>query len=80
MVATEASEYARRNCTRYFEFQYVWPEIMVRTEGDSILRNALLRSVVRCSEEGVIEPPAEQMMTASIDAGLTKEVRLNVSE
>lgn len=80
VVAAEASEYARRNCTRYFEFQYVWPEIMVRTEGDSILRNALLRSVVRCSEEGVIEPPAEQMMTASIDAGLTKEVRLNVSE
>ena len=80
IVMTEASDYAQKNCSRYFEFQYVWPELMVRTEGDSILRNALLRSVVRNSGEGVIEPPAEQLMAASIDAGVTSEIRLNVSE
>lgn len=80
LVASDASEYARKNCSRYFEFQYVWPEVMLRTEGDSILRNALLRSAIRSSGEGVIEPPVEQMLVASIDAGQTSEIRLNVSE
>ena len=31
---TEAAQYAQRNCTKYFEFQFVWSELMSRIEGD----------------------------------------------
>ena len=41
----EAAEYAEENCTRYFEFQAAWPDIMTRLEGDQALREALVRSV-----------------------------------
>ena len=26
----EATTYAQRNCSKYFEFQFVWPELMAR--------------------------------------------------
>lgn len=80
VAANEASEYAREHCAKYFEFQFVWPELMVRTEGDSILRNALLRAFVRPASSGAAEPPVEQSMQASIDAGVTSEIRLNVAD
>jgi len=41
----EAEAYAEQNCTRYFEFQAVWPDIMARLEGDRELRAALVRAV-----------------------------------
>lgn len=44
-AAGEASTYAQRNCSNYFEFQYVWPELMSRMESDQILSAALLQSV-----------------------------------
>lgn len=46
-VTGEAATYAQKNCSKYFEFQFVWPELMARTENDKILRNALLESA-RC--------------------------------
>ena len=40
----EATTYAQRNCAKYFEFQFVWPELMARMENDQILKAAILRS------------------------------------
>ncbi|NPD31065.1 glycosyltransferase [Eggerthellaceae bacterium zg-1084] len=45
-VQGEALSYAQRNCMKYFEFQYAWPELMARVECDAPLRDALLRSIV----------------------------------
>ena len=47
---TEAAQYAQRNCTKYFEFQFVWSELMSRIEGDQILSTALVRSAVSRAE------------------------------
>lgn len=43
-VTGEASAYAERNCAKYFEFQYVWPEAMARLDSDKMLTTALVRS------------------------------------
>ena len=48
---TEAEDYAMRCCAKYFEFQFVWPEIMTRIEGDRILKNALIESAQRRRDE-----------------------------
>ncbi|MBO4365010.1 MAG: glycosyltransferase [Eggerthellaceae bacterium] len=82
-ATNEAAAYAAKNCSKYFEFQYVWPELMVRTEGDSILRNALLRSVIRNTTGEDIELVEEEQMeapSAAIDPGATSEIRLDVAE
>ena len=31
---TEATTYAEKNCTNYFEFQQIWPQIMERVDSD----------------------------------------------
>lgn len=46
-AAGEAATYAERNCSKYFEFQFVWPELMARLEGDQVLRAALVQSVTQ---------------------------------
>lgn len=38
----EAKLYAQRNCSKYFEFEFVWPELMARVENDKILQHALI--------------------------------------
>ncbi len=43
----EASTYAQRNCSKYFEFQFVWPELMARIENDKILGAALVQSIAQ---------------------------------
>ncbi len=40
----EADSYAASNCSKYFEFQYVWPELMARMENDALLRTMLVQS------------------------------------
>ncbi|MDM8288190.1 hypothetical protein QUW41_02550 [Slackia piriformis] len=76
----EASEYAQANCAKYFEFQFVWPELMARMEGDQILRSALLQSAVR-SMPGMDPARLEQVAAAAgIDPGTTSEIRMNVAE
>ena len=40
----EADAYAASNCSKYFEFQYVWPELMARMENDALLRTMLVQS------------------------------------
>ena len=57
-AAGEAELYASRNCSKYFEFQYVWPELMSRIENDQILSAALLQSSVARYQDFVQAPQA----------------------
>ncbi len=77
-ATNEATTYAQRNCAKYFEFQYVWPELMSRMENDQILHTALLQSVARYRAAG--GAPAAPAAPAGIDPGMTSEIRLNVAE
>ena len=74
-AAGEASTYAERNCSKYFEFHFVWPELMANLEGDTNLRNALVQSVMRRFAQ--IEDKQDQ---TSIDPGTTSEIHLNLAE
>lgn len=75
VASREAEEYAQENCTKYFGFQAVWPELMSRTEGDKELSAALLRSVV-----SVDEATGRPREPRYIDPGSTGEIRLNLDE
>ena len=78
----EATTYAQRNCSKYFEFQFVWPELMARVENDQILRTAILRSAAQRAQ-GVEAPrraASQATATAGVDPGLTSEIRLNIAE
>lgn len=78
---TDAAVYAQRNCSKYFEFQFVWPELMARMENDQILQTALLQSVVRAVAGGAdVQSVARAMAAAGIDPGSTGEIRLNLAE
>ena len=79
----EAQTYAGRNCAKYFEFQYVWPEAMARLEGDEALSEALLRSALHNAAvaDGAEGPAAaDGARPASFDPGMTSEIRLNIAE
>lgn len=78
-IGSEAKAYAQRNCNKYFEFQYVWPELMNRVENDTILKGALLQSSARRVSNKRKEE-MEEALAASIDPGLTSEIRLNLAE
>lgn len=73
-AAGEASKYAERNCSKYFEFQFVWPELMARIENDSVLQSALLQSAAQRQEDVRGTKPV------GIDPGSTGEIRLNLAE
>jgi hypothetical protein len=78
-TSREATEYAKENCSRYFEFQFIWPEMMQRSRGDRILTTALLESMrIRRKELGLEDEP--QVQPHSIDPGATGEIRLNIAE
>ena len=77
----EAVMYAQRNCSKYFEFQFVWPELMARMENDQILHTAIVQSVARRQAEtnpSVAFPVAGP--AAGVDPGVTSEIRLNIAE
>ncbi len=78
----EASAYAERNCSKYFEFQYVWPEAMARLDSDKILTTALVRSCVGEPErvERSAGSCAPEVPRPAIDPGMTCEIRLNIAE
>jgi len=81
-AAGEAAKYAQRNCSNYFEFQFVWPELMARLENDKILRTALLQSSAQ-RQAHVDSPNGEVLQPASavgIDPGATSEIRMNIAE
>lgn len=78
---TEAVMYAQRNCSKYFEFQFVWPELMARMDGDQILHTAIVQSVARrqaAASMAAAFPVAGA--GAGVDPGVTSEIRLNIAE
>ncbi len=80
---TEAVLYSQRNCSKYFEFQFVWPELMARLENDAVLRTALIQSVAHRQE--TVAPHAQAAPVPSqpapgVDPGVTCEIRLNIAE
>ncbi|WP_102380297.1 glycosyltransferase family 2 protein [Raoultibacter timonensis] len=86
----EATTYAQRNCSKYFEFQFVWPELMARIENDKILRTALLQSAANRQASGSGQPSQQRARAANpapadvaavgIDPGSTTEIRLNIAD
>ena len=72
----EAATYAQRNCSKYFEFQFVWPELMARIENDKTLQTALTRSAGQ--RKATFEEQKQQ--TSGIDPGATSEIRLNLAD
>lgn len=46
----EAQVFAERNCAKYFSFQYTWPELISRIEGDQMLARALVNSALVAHE------------------------------
>ena len=50
----EAQVFAERNCAKYFSFQYTWPELISRIEGDQMLARALVNSAL-VAHEAVLE-------------------------
>ena len=85
-AAGEATTYAQRNCSKYFEFQFVWPELMARIENDKILRSALLQSAANRQADGAASMGRQQraqaagVAAAGIDPGSTTEIRLNIAD
>lgn len=81
-AAGDASVYAERNCSKYFEFQFVWPELMARIENDQNLRGAIVQSVMsRQTDPGASTVPVRAASPGQgIDPGVTSEIRLNIAE
>ncbi len=92
----EATDYAHVNCMKYFEFQYIWGDIMARMESDTGLRQALVQAAIarQAGEKIVVEPAVsfsaqfsrvkaqeqEEVARSNVDPGLTSEIRLNVKD
>lgn len=87
IVTGEASNYSEENCMKYFEFQYIWSELMARIAGNEQIAAAIVNSSyeravlihkkqVRDYERSA--PP--QAKKKSIDPGLTSEIQLNLDE
>lgn len=70
----EASSYAQRNCAKYFEFQYVWPELMARIENDRILRTALTQSVMQQKQFAVAAATANEQAVAEQEVAAGQQV------
>ena len=86
-ATVEASAYAQENCSKYFEFQYVWGEVMQRTERDAFLTQALIQAAVarQKGDEVIVEASAidqqvQEPASASIDPGTTTEIHLNLAD
>lgn len=76
-AAGEATRYAQENCTKYFEFQYIWPQIMQALDSNRTLSEEIVRSSFR-GEIPIYATPAPD--ARGIDPGLTSEIRLDLSE
>ncbi len=74
----DACEYAEDNCSKYFEFEYVWPEVMSKLDSDSDLATELVRSSLFGGNQS--SRADQRTVQNSIDAGLTGEIHLNTDE
>lgn len=61
----DAVTYAERNCTKYFEFQKVWPEVMDKIDGDKVLSHQVLTST-------------SAPQKSNLNPGLTSEIQMNL--
>ena len=76
-AANEATEYAQEHCTKYFEYQYTWGDIMARMESDAGLRQALVQAAIaRQAGEAVVVEAAQAAIPAEEQA---EEQRKEVS-
>ena len=71
-----AEVYASSNCTRYFEFQHVWPELMTCIENDAMLRSTIvqssaLRRGIDLSAQLPLAQESEQVAGAGAGGGAT---------
>lgn len=64
----EAQVFAERNCAKYFSFQYTWPELIARVEGDQMLARALVNSALVAHDLPVQPAPAQQMAAPATPA------------
>ena len=71
-ATAEAQIYAQRNCSKYFEFQLLWPELMHRLQDAPQLAEAL--SDLMSFEQ------AEEDARVQLDPGATGEIQLNLAE
>ena len=69
----DAEAYAQHNCSKYFEFQHVWPELMMRIENDEVLKRAFLRGY----DEAL---GASNSAYAAVDPDQTSEINLNLGD
>ncbi len=80
----EAAIYAQRNCAKYFEFQFLWPELMARLENDVTLASAVLQLATRHrganKSARAFSASAMRPQGAGIDPGSTTEIRLNIAD
>lgn len=78
----EATTYAQRNCAKYFEFQFMWPELMARIDGDQVLGAAILESAAQRAygAQAGRQLAACEVAAAGVDPGMTSEIRLNIAE
>ena len=77
----QASTYAEENCSKYFEFQRVWPEIMRRVEGDRMLSSALMQKMrlgIRPNPEN--EPIEAELVAGDASAAPDARGRITVGE
>lgn len=80
VAAGDATEYAQMHCMKYFSFQPTWVEIMVQTENDDVLRQALIQAAIaRQAGEEVVVSTADSPIT-NLDPGMTGEIQLNISD
>ncbi len=70
---SDAEAYAQHNCSKYFEFQRVWPELMSRIENDEMLKRAFLHGY----DEDL---GAANAAYANVDPGKTSEISLNLGD
>lgn len=87
----EADAYAEANCSKYFEFQHVWPELIARMENDTPLRAMLVQSTAQRrgidlsaqlapAQDDACAAAAGNLVPVSYDPGLTCEIRLNIED
>jgi hypothetical protein len=63
---TEATQYGQNNCTKYFEFQRVWPEVMEALRDDAVLAEAIVRvSLLGQTPEQAMNSVANVSLAAS---------------
>lgn len=78
----EATKYAQENCTKYFQFQYVWPDIMDAIDSDKLLTTGIVKSSLGIEPDApnANVPAASPIHQQPIDPGMTSDLRLNMNE